>query len=252
MISRNHRNRTFLAFLVISFLSFSYGVLSTQYHFFPFRQLIFIKSLITVKSLNPDDMLTEYPTWKARTSLFSSFHSTTKNVMIGDSITEEGEWHEIFPETSILNRGIGSDTTYGVLKRLDSIINTQPDTAFIMLGINDIIKHRPIATVVKDYIQIITILQSSKITPIIQSTLYVSSSCNTTGQKMTNNEINNAVKKLNVELNEYANINNIVFVNLNDELSTNGTLKCEFTYDGVHLNGDGYKIWKSKISNLLH
>ncbi len=79
-------------------------------------------------------MLAQYPYWKARTTLFSSFHSTAKNVMIGDSLTNYGEWHEIFPETSIVNRGIVGDTTYGVIRRLDSIINTKPDNAFIMLG----------------------------------------------------------------------------------------------------------------------
>ena len=245
MVNQN-RILAILALFVISFFSFSYGVLSTRYQLFPFQQHVFIKKPITVKTLNPDDNLTEYAYWKDKTTLFLALHSTAKYVMIGDSITDAAEWHELFPETSILNRGISGDTTYGVIKRLDSIINTKPDNAFIMLGINDIMNNRTIEKIVKDYIQILTTLQSNKIIPIIQSTLYVS------GSFPSSREINDAVKKLNAELTEYANKSNIVFVNLNDTLSKNETLKSEFTNDSLHLNGDGYQMWKSKISKYIN
>ncbi|MFZ2168793.1 MAG: GDSL-type esterase/lipase family protein [Methylococcaceae bacterium] len=244
MIIQNRKFAIALLF-VIPFLLITYGVGSISYGLFPFQQHVVVKKPITLKPLNQDDSLTEYPYWKDKTTLFLSLHSTAKNLMIGDSIIDAAEWNELFPETSILNRGIAGDTAYGVTRRLDSLINTNPDNAFIMLGINDIMNNRKIEKIVKDYIQILTTLQSNKITPIIQSTLYVSSSFPSYREK------NDAVTQLNTELAEYANKNDITFVNLNDKLSINETLKSEFTNDGIHLTGAGYQIWKSKISKYI-
>lgn len=245
------QNRIFVTLLIIlSLFAFSYGTLSTYYQFFPFHQLVFITNYFNRKPVQ-DNILTEYPHYKDRISLFKLFTSTAKNVMIGDSITEYTEWGELFPTSAVLNRGIGSDTTYGVLKRLDSIINTKADNAFIMLGINDIAKNRSVENICEDYIQIITILEQNNVQPIIQSTLYVSTKYTPPLNKPIG-EINSDVERLNTRLEQYCKRNNIVFINLNDELSENMTLKEEFTNDGVHLNGDGYNIWKRKISNLLH
>ena len=47
-------------------------------------------------------------------------------VMIGDSLTDGAEWREIFPDQKIVNRGIDSDTTDGVLARLDEIVSIKP------------------------------------------------------------------------------------------------------------------------------
>ena len=44
-----------------------------------------------------------------------------KIVMLGDSITDEGQWDELLNNSKVQNRGISGDTTDGVLDRLDSI-----------------------------------------------------------------------------------------------------------------------------------
>ncbi len=63
--------------------------------------------------------------------------------MIGDSLTEQGLWSEMFPEHTIANRGVGSDTTADVLARMDTILATKPERAFIMLGVNDLALGKP-------------------------------------------------------------------------------------------------------------
>ena len=47
-------------------------------------------------------------------------------VFLGDSITEGGSWHELFPDSSVRNRGIGGDVTAGVLARIDQVRLGQP------------------------------------------------------------------------------------------------------------------------------
>lgn len=44
-------------------------------------------------------------------------------VFLGYSITEQGMWHEWFPDLPVLDRGIGSDTIGGVRARLEHAID---------------------------------------------------------------------------------------------------------------------------------
>jgi lysophospholipase L1-like esterase len=58
-------------------------------------------------------------------------------VFLGDSIIQGGQWHDIFPDLRIANRGIGGDTTSDVLRRLDSTIQ-QPRAVCLLIGTNDL------------------------------------------------------------------------------------------------------------------
>ena len=41
------------------------------------------------------------------------------------------------------------------------------------------------------------------------------------------------------------------YINVHDDLETNGVLDSALTFDGIHLNWKGYKIWKNKISKFV-
>jgi len=45
---------------------------------------------------------------------------------------------------------------------------------------------------------------------------------------------------LNKKLKESADLEYIVFIDLNNELSSEGALDTIYTYDGIHLLGSGY------------
>src|SRR5580692_3529611 len=47
---------------------------------------------------------------------------TGRIIFLGNSITEIGPWAKLTGDTTVVNRGIGGDITYGVLKRLDDVI----------------------------------------------------------------------------------------------------------------------------------
>ena len=61
-------------------------------------------------------------------------------VFLGDSITQG--WHSLanaFPEIKVANRGIGYDTTRGVLYRLNAdVLALKPAAVVLLIGINDI------------------------------------------------------------------------------------------------------------------
>ena len=77
--------------------------------------------------------------YKERVELFAKEPVVTGKVMfLGNSITEGGNWGELLGDKSIINRGIGGDVTFGIMKRLDDVVIRRPSKIFILIGINDI------------------------------------------------------------------------------------------------------------------
>jgi len=61
------------------------------------------------------------------------------NLFYGDSITSAWPLHEFFPNHSLLNRGIGGDSVYGLHDRMaDDVFPYQPKRVFMFIGINGI------------------------------------------------------------------------------------------------------------------
>ena len=51
-----------------------------------------------------------------RTSLFEQLPTSSDDILfIGNSITDGGEWSELFQDPHVKNRGISGDTTWGTL-----------------------------------------------------------------------------------------------------------------------------------------
>src|SRR5690606_26918692 len=66
---------------------------------------------------------------------------------------------KVLNDSTVVNRGIGGDITFGVLKRLGDITDRQPSKVFILLGINDIGKDIPIAVIADNYLKIVREIQ---------------------------------------------------------------------------------------------
>ena len=180
------------------------------------------------------------PYYKHKKSQFQMLSQNTKytTVMLGDSITDEGQWDELLDNPLVQNRGISGDTTDGVLERLDSI-NKSIKQVFIMIGVNDIMRGKEVDEVYSNYLKIIKFFQDRNIKVYIQSTLFI-------GERRAEN-FNIKVEDLDKRLEKYASENSITFINLNPILAPNKILKKEFTFDDLHLNGTAYKLWAQEI-----
>ena len=74
-----------------------------------------------------------------RAALFECLPTdTTDIIMLGNSLTDGCEWHELMQDNRIKNRGITADVVAGIKDRLPAIIKGRPAQIFIMAGINDI------------------------------------------------------------------------------------------------------------------
>lgn len=179
-----------------------------------------------------------------RASLFEELRDHRDIVMLGDSLTAQGEWAEFFPGTSIANRGISGDTTTGMLARLDPIIAMKPKVVFIMAGINDLGKRRDSPEIIATYQKIIGDLTEGGAKVVVQSTLYVS--------RRSRLSSNASITQINEELKAYCSSGNKCrFIDLNASMSAKGRLNGGYTGDGIHLNGKGYMAWVKAISETM-
>lgn len=184
--------------------------------------------------------------YKLQTGLYDVYKTKQANiVMLGNSITHGVNWFELLGRTDIVERGIPSDILEGFLARMQYVYKLNPKICFVMGGINDIYSGIPMDKIFENYKNVISGLKQRGIIPVIQSTLYVSPKWHSAAVK------NPEVKKFNLMLREYAQQNNIDFLDLNPLLTVNNFLKDEFTYDGLHLKGEAYRVWGLQLESII-
>lgn len=183
-----------------------------------------------------------------RASLFDSLPVDSTNIVfLGNSITNNCEWHELLGMPNVLNRGIGSDTTDGIKDRLDAILPGHPAKIFLMCGINDV-PHNPsadsIASSVAEIIdRIRTESPSTKL--YVQSVLPINNSFGRYKGIIGKEKV---VPEINERLAEMADEKGFTWVNLYPHFADeNGNLRADLTNDGLHLMGAGYLLWKDII-----
>lgn len=163
-------------------------------------------------------------------------------IFVGNSITQGCNWAELFSNPRIINRGVGGDTSKGILNRLPEIVNSKPDKIFLDIGTNDLGKNIRIEEIIKNYEEVINLIQYSSPT----TRIYVQSVLPTNNHPERSND---SIIALNSQIKELAERKSVKYINLFDSyLDTNGSLRMELSYDGLHLKRlGGYEIWKSLI-----
>lgn len=188
--------------------------------------------------------------YEERTTLFDSYVTqNTDIVFVGDSITQRCDYNELFG-ISIANRGVGGDTTEGVLNRIDDIIKLKPKKMFIMIGINDLGKGYRIDDIISNYKKIL-----SEISEKLPNTkIYVQSILPINNSKATEVNINNeSVIETNKRLASLCKEFNMEYIDLFTEfVDDNGQLNPKLSGDGVHLMGKGYLIWKDTVAEIIN
>lgn len=170
-------------------------------------------------------------------------------VLLGDSITDMFRINEFYFGDRIYNRGISGDTSAGVVARIqESVYDLMPEKVFLLIGTNDIAKPDYNEDVtVQNIINIVkgindncpaTIVYVESVYPVNTNIPDSTAGIRTNSQiERLNDKIRKSVKNLKTE---YIDI----YPLLKDEKDS---LKPEYTHDGLHLSGMGYK----KIIEIL-
>ncbi len=174
-------------------------------------------------------------------------------VFVGNSITEQGWWSTLFKSKNVENRGIGGDNTYGILDRLPSILESEPQKLFLMAGINDISLNTPLDTIVFNLRQMVKL--TARMAP--ECKLYVQSVLPINDNRLAYPKVKGAnpvIRELNGKIKKMCEEEGVRFLDIASLLSDeNGDLKLSLTKDGLHIHPQAYIIWAGylKKSGLL-
>ncbi len=164
-------------------------------------------------------------------------------VMLGNSITAECEWSELLENPNILNRGVIADGTTDILNRLDDIIVMKPQKIFLLIGVNDLL-YLPPNIIMQNYESTVSRIRNKS----PQTVLYLESILPIHNDLRRNGMKNEDINALNTSIQALAKKFQLTYVDVHSKLkNTEGSLKTELTLDGIHLNGEGYLLFKDVL-----
>lgn len=193
-----------------------------------------------------DSLFSTY--YHQRWTLFQSLPQTKDDIIfIGNSITDGGEWSELFQDLRVKNRGISGDISAGVIKRIVEVMKRKPAKVFLMIGTNDLARGNSTDSVVKNILLTASWLkQENPATKLfVQSILPVSDVFKKFSGHSSKTD---SILKINNHLSNAAETYQYTFVNLYPSFcNQQGKLNEKYSNDGLHLTGEGYLLWKHLV-----
>lgn len=214
------------------------------YYFFIRREvgLSFYLKKVFEKPVDPILTHSLYKDYRTEYEYLNSTYQGSKYIVfLGDSITARFKANEYFPHKKLLNRGIFSDTTCGVLQRVEANCNNL-DIAkcFILIGYNDL-KYRTDEEISQNYDKILETLRADEI--YVLSILPVSPKFKTFAKR---------IPGLNRHIKSMAHKHDCTYIDIYSKfVGTDGYIRKELTTDGVHPNRIGYEEFAIEIKGYL-
>lgn len=175
-------------------------------------------------------------------------------VFIGDSITDLYHLNDYYSDLdkATYNRGIGGDTTSGVLKRLDvSLYDIEPSKVVLMIGINDINGYIAESEIVSNYTKILDGIKEHLPTTELysMSILPVNSDL---GANYDLKRATNTILSVNAKIKPIVEQHSYQYLDLFSQVQDGENhLKKDLSDDGIHLNHNGFVIWTDLVKPYL-
>lgn len=167
-------------------------------------------------------------------------------VFLGDSITDFFRINEFFHRAYVINRGIGGDTTDGVLKRLkESVFDLSPSKVFILIGTNDVADGKSEEYIVSNIEKIIARIQEScpQAKLYLQSIYPISTARHRKIKRfIVGKRTNEKICRINERLKSLAQKKHITYIDVYPHLvDSAGNIRVDYTVEGLHLTIQGYR-----------
>lgn len=158
--------------------------------------------------------------------------------MVGDSITEGGDWGRLISGVRTANFGVSYDRTSGLLARLGQLEKAEPSKILLLIGANDVGNFVPNAEIaanlrailrrMKEFVPADRILLQSVMPrePEFEATIV---------------GLNRAVAAIAAE-------EGVAYLDIYPSLVDGGRLNPALTDDSLHLNEAGYAVWSGLIA----
>ncbi|WP_416666651.1 GDSL-type esterase/lipase family protein [Egbenema bharatensis] len=168
-------------------------------------------------------------------------------ILAGDSISLWFPEEYLPSDRTWLNQGISGETSVGLLRRLDLFDQTLPDTIFVMIGINDLIRGTNELTVLENQRQIVNYLKDvhPQAQIVLQSILpHAAEQATWEGRDRLLTLPNSEIRAMNRQIEQMANEEGVYFLDLYSLFADDeGDLRMELSTDGLHLNQQGFYVW---------
>jgi lysophospholipase L1-like esterase len=171
-------------------------------------------------------------------------------VFAGDSLT--GNWKELakaFEKLKVANRGIGGDTSRGLLFRFsEDVLDLNPKAIVIMIGTNDLTAIGDPADAASNIRQILEMIEKKDAAlPVVLCTTPPSAQPNAPVKLDQRLALNSEIRKI---AGEHKNVTlcDVYAAMANDD----GSPKVEnFGPDHLHLAAPGYEVWTSLLNPIF-
>ena len=168
-------------------------------------------------------------------------------IFLGDSLTDGCDIAKYYGEYRASNRGIGGDTTAGLIDRLQvSAYDAHPQVIVLLIGGNDILGGKSLDSVCENYDTIIMgIRQHQPDTKIVWCSL------SPLGKDWAKH--NDTVISCNESIRGFAGDYGCAFVDIFTPLcdTRTGEIFDEYTVEGVHFTDAGYKVVSAAVKEAL-
>ena len=218
-----------------------------------FRASIFLLFLAMLPIWSFAQTIGKFSTYyDQRELLFETLPTSHRDIIfLGNSITDGGEWSELFQNRHCKNRGISGDVCDGVLNRLATITKGQPAKVFLMIGINDLGRGGNPDTIAAKTRQIVRRIkaESPRTKIFLQSVLPVNDHY---GMFEGHTARWQDIPITNALLKQIAEEENVTYIDLFSLFANaEGKMNLDYTNDGLHLIGKGYEVWCNAIKRYL-
>ena len=167
--------------------------------------------------------------------------SRGKILMVGNSITFQGDWKKVLQRDDVINWEIPGYTTEQISWTVKNFIPLNPTVCFLEGGINDITLGITPERVFTNQVKVLSTLLVHGIIPVVQSTIY----------QFNSRDKNARVKEINGLISIYCIEHQIEYIDLNAVLSDSDEFKKEFITDGTHLFPSAYLLWADLVIKEL-
>lgn len=160
-------------------------------------------------------------------------------VMLGDSITEQGDWASLLPKYPIVNMGRSGYTTEQLLPVAAQVAAARPALVFVLTGTNDLRDDHPASWTADRLNELLDTLDSAGTTVILQT---IMPRADRPDEAAT---IAEAIRRT-------ATARGLRLLDLYTAFDDgNGGLRASETTDGVHLSPAGYERWVAELRPVL-
>ncbi|GMN04853.1 hypothetical protein MTsPCn5_02410 [Croceitalea sp. MTPC5] len=164
-------------------------------------------------------------------------------VMLGNSITYQGDWDKVLDRNDVFNGGKPGWTTQQlswVIKNF--IVPYRPKLCFFKGGINDLTLGISSQRIYENMTMVMDSISKVGTKPIYTTTLY----------QRTNTERNRTIDSINAKMKLFCEKRNYDFLDLRPFLCQSGDIKKEYVIDdNTHLKPQAYPQWALAMAPIL-